>query len=163
MFKSTNDYIAGRKNIPTSAGCELVAVRFAQPIVNGDLAANNIDCVGILPAGCVPVSVIIDADKLDSGATPAVAFSLGVSNAAVVNGQHFGTPTDISALAVDGGAVWASLIKTAQLGGQDQFLSKAISRVQPVNYDRYLALKVTTAAAATTAGEVGITLLYRQS
>ena len=159
MFIESNDYITGRKQIATSAGCEVVSTRFSLSLQAVEMTANNIGNIGILPAGCVPVAMIVDADQLDSGA--AVTFAFGVSNAEVKNNLHGNVPTDISVLPENGGAVWVTAIDTAKQGGQAQFYSLALSRVKPVQYDRYLALKVVTAAATGVAGEIGVTLLYR--
>lgn len=163
-FATKNDYITGRKPVPTECEVGMIAVRFAQSVAAGEMTLNALDNIGILPAGCVPVGVIVDSDDLDSNGTPTLAWAFGVSNAAVgSNGTQGTTPTDISTAPADGGAAWATSVTTSQAGGQAQFYSKAISRVTPVGHDRYIVAKSTTAAATGAAGELGLTLLYRQA
>lgn len=74
--------------------------------------------------------------------------------------------TALSTLTQDGGAVWGSGITVSQAGGQVQVLSKALTRVQAVNYDRAILLLATAGAATAAAGsskEIGINLFYRAS
>lgn len=162
-FATKNAYLNGSKSAPEPNGTDVTACRFAQAVGASEMALNAIDNIGILPAGCVPVGVIVDSDDLDTNGTPTIAFAFGVSNAAVANGVQGATPTDISTATVDGGAAWATGVTTAQAGGQAQFYSKALSRVQAVNYDRYIVAKATAAAATGAAGELGLTLLYRNA
>lgn len=150
-FKNSNDYLDGRKSTVFPAGSEVVAVRFAHQMDTTDLQLNDIGAVGILPAGCVPVALLVDSDDLDTG-TPALALSVGVLNAA---------GTDLSTAAGDGGAAWGTGITVAQAGGQVQVLGKALSRVASASIDRTIGVKVTTAAGTAAAGELGLTLLYR--
>lgn len=165
-FATKNDYIAGRKSAQTAAGSGVVvATRFAQAVAAGEMTLNALDNIAILPAGCVPVGLIVDSDDLDTNGTPTIQWAFGVSNAAVnSNGQQGVTPTDISTATADGGAAWATGVTTSQAAvGQAQFYSKAMSRVEPVAYDRYIVAKSTTAAATGAAGTLGLTLLHRQA
>lgn len=162
-FATKNDYISGRNPVPTDAGSRVVAARFAQAVAAGEMTLNALGNIAILPAGCVPVGLIVDSDDLDTSGAPTIAWAFGVSNAAVSNNVQGVTPTDISSATVDGGAAWATGVTTSQAGGQAQFYSKAMSRVMPVAYDRYIVAKSTTAAATGAAGELGLTLLYRQA
>lgn len=162
-FATKNDYISGRKPIPTECDVALIATRFAQAVAAGEMALNALDNIAILPAGCVPVGLIVDSDDLDSNGTPTLQWGFGVSNAAVTNNIQGGTPTDISTATADGGAAWATGVTTSQASGQGQFYSKAMSRVTPTSYDRYIVAKATTAAATGAAGELGLTMLYRQA
>lgn len=151
-FTNSNDYLTGRKPTVFPAGAEVVAVRYPIALVAADLDENDIGAVGILPAGCVPVGVLVDSDDLDTNAAPAIALSVGVLN---------GDGDDLSTAAADGGAAWGTGLTVAQAGGQVQVLSKALARVAATGVDRTVALKVTTAAATKAAGTVGVTLLYR--
>lgn len=160
---TTNDYLQGRTPIITPAGSGDVTVRFKLPLATGDLALNTVGNVGILPAGCVPVALLMDSDDLDTNGTPTLAWSVGVSNAVVVNNIQGAGGTDISASTIDGGAAWGTAQTVSQAGGQVQVLSKALSRVGPAPYDRYIMLKATTAAATAAAGEIGLTFTYRST
>lgn len=159
--QTTNDYLTGRTPIIAPSDTGDITVRFKLPLVTGDLTLNNIGNFGILPAGCVPVSLIIDSDDLDSNASPTLVWQLGVGNGAVTNNIQSPNSTAISTAAADGGAAWATGQTVSQAGGQAQAFSKALSRVAATPYDRYLAIQATAAAATAAAGEIGITLTYR--
>lgn len=143
-FTNSNDYLTGRKPVVTPSGPEVVAVRFPLALATGDLALNACGAIGILPAGCVPVSVIVDSDDVDS-AGPAVVFAVGLLN---------DTSDDLS-------AAWVTGINSGQAGVAAQVVSTTLMRVAPANADRRVGLKVTTAPATAVAGTVGVTLLYR--
>lgn len=143
-FTNTNDYLTGRAPGVTSDDGDLVAVRYVLHMETGDLAANKIGAVGILPAQCVPVQVLFDSDKLDTNAAPAIAASVGLLNAA---GTGFDT-------------TWGAGITTAQAGGQSQVLSQAIAKTAATDTDRLIGVQFTAAAATAAAGDVGVTLLY---
>lgn len=152
-FTNSNDFLTGRKPTVTCDCAEVVAVRYALTMATGDLAADTVGVIGLLPGGAVPVSVLVDSDDLDAHATPALVWSIGLAN----SGE-----TDISTAAADGGAAWGTGLTVSQAGGQVDVLSKAISRVTATTADRKIMLKVTTAAATAAAGVLGVTLLYRQ-
>lgn len=150
---ATSDYLNGRKPTITCDCSEVVAQRYPLTMATADLALNNVGVIGLLPAGCVPVGVLVDSDDLDTGGSPALVWSIGLAN----TGE-----TDISTAPADGGAAWGTGLTVSQAGGQVQVLSKAISRVTATQADRKIMLKATTAAATAAAGELGVTLLYRQ-
>ncbi len=151
-FTNSNDYITGRKPPVTPAGTEVVAVRYELDLTTGDLALNTIGQIGLLPAGCVPVDLLIDGDDLDTGAA-ALVMQFGIWDGAGAN---------LSVLAADGGKHWGT--STAV---NTDFLQRitpngnAMSRVLPAQADRRLGVKVTTAPTTPAAGKLGVTLLYR--
>lgn len=152
-FTNTNDYIAGRKPVPTPMDQSVVAVRFAVDLATGDLALNTIGQVGILPAGYVPVDAIIDGTDMDSGAAAAV-FQLGIWD---------GSGASLSTAAADGGGAWGdtgAAVATAFSKNLSKTLNN-IATVQPATTDRKVGVKVTTAPTTAVAGTVGVTLLYR--
>lgn len=164
-FTNSNDYLTGRKPVLSADSFGLCAVRYALILATADLALNVIGVIGVLPAGSIPVDILFDSDDLDSNASPAIAWSVAIGNLALKDASGT-TSSDaantlISTVAADGGAAWATGVTTSQAGGQAQFCSKAISRVLPVPYDRYIVLKATTAAATAVSGEVGLTIKYR--
>lgn len=145
-FTNSNDYLTGRKPVPFPAGGEVVACRFPIDLVAADLDANDVGAVAILPAGCVPVGVIVDSDDLDTNVSPTIAASVGPINA----GQ-----TDLS-------SVWAASILSGQAGvTADLVLSAAAMRLAPAATDTKIGVKFTAAAATKAAGQLGLTLLYR--
>ena len=80
-FQHTNDYLLGYKPTVFPAGAEVVAVRYAIDLTLSDLDLNDVGAVGILPAGCIPVGLTIDADDLDAHATPTLTMAIGLLNA----------------------------------------------------------------------------------
>jgi len=151
-FVNKNDFLTGRKPIPTPAGGEVLSVRFALDLPTGDLALNDIGAVGILPAGCVPVDVHVDATDMDSGAA-AMVLQVGICNAG---------ETDLSTAAADGGAHWG--VTTAANTAFHQrltFNGTALVSVAKAETDRKVGVKVATAPTTAVAGTVGVTLFYR--
>lgn len=144
-FTNKNDYLVGRKPVPTPSGAEVMAPRFAIALVAADLDANDCGAVAILPAGCVPVGIVYDSDDLDTNGTPTIAASVGLINAG---------ETDLS-------AVWVAGITASQTGTAAHVVSKELLRVAPAAEDRKVGIKFTAAAATKAAGTVGLTLLYR--
>lgn len=152
-FTNSNDYITGRSPVPTPAGSEVLATRFTIAVPTGDLALNTIGQIGVLPAGCVPVEVRVDATDLDSGAGAGV-YQVGVLDAA---------GTAFSSAAADGGGAWGdtgSAVATAF----DKALTRTLNNmatVQQSQSDRKIGLKVTTAPSTAVAGTIGLTLFYK--
>lgn len=145
-FTNSNDYLRGRLAAPHPAGGEVIACRFAIDLVTADLDANDVGAVGILPAGCVPVALIVDADDLDTNATPTNTMSVGLVNAG---------ETDLE-------TTWASGLQQARTGTAGQVdLSTAAQRMAATQANRKFGIKFTAASATKAAGTVGLTLLYR--
>ena len=149
-FTKTNDFITGRKPVPSADTYGLVAVRFTLDLAVADLALNTIGQIGFLPAGCEPVSLIVDASDMDSGAA-AMVLQFGLLDAA---GSAFSTA------APDGGAAWGSTT-ASNTAFQQQILSQPMATVTQAQVDRKLGMKVATAPTTPVAGTVGATLLYR--
>ncbi|SEQ20569.1 hypothetical protein SAMN02982919_00198 [Giesbergeria anulus] len=148
MFANTNDFLAGRKQVKTPSGGELVSVRFALKLKTTDLVTNGAGAIGILPPGTVPVSLIFDSDDLDTNAAPTVVASVGLLNDA---------GTDLA-------TVWVSGITACQSGAAFSGTSTAMVReAQSLTSDRKIGIKFTTGAASAQAGEVGLTLIYRSA
>jgi hypothetical protein len=151
-FAASNDQLTGRKPIRIPAGGELVAERFTIAVTAGELALNNVGVIGLLPAGCVPVDVLVDSTDVDTGAA-AMVLQVGISNAGV---------TDISTASADGGAHWG--VTTAANTAFTQRLTpngQAMVSVAKSDVDRRLAIKVGTAPTTPAAGTLGVTLIYR--
>jgi len=154
-FSGTNDYINGRKPVPTPQGAEVVATRFTLAMATGDLALNTIGRVGTLPAGCIPVDARVIADDIDSGAAAAV-FEVGIWDGAGAN---------LSTVAADGGGAWGNT-GTAVATAFDKALTRTLnnmSKVTATQTDRQLGVKVTTAPSTPVAGNLTVELLYRNA
>lgn len=154
-FLTTNDYTTGRQPVPNPSDAGLYSVRFPLviPTANlADVALNTIGQVGILPAGCVPVDVVVDMTDPDAS-TAALVMQVGIWD---------GSAASLSTAAADGGAHWG--VTTAVTADSNQVLTKngvAINKVTPAAADRKLGVKVTTAPTTPQAFTLGVTLFYR--
>lgn len=151
-FTNSNDFITGRKPVPTPAGAEVLAVTFEIEMATGDLAVNTIGQIGVLPAGCVPVEVQVYHDDLDSS-TAALVMQVGIWD---------GSGASLSTVAADGGAHWG--VTTASTAALSEKLTRngiALESVVKSGSDRKLGVKVTTAPTTAVAGTLGVTLFYR--
>jgi hypothetical protein len=162
-FTGSNDYTTGRANPITPAGAELASMRFALAMATADLALNSIGQIGILPAGCLPVQVLVDGTDMDTGAA-AMVLTVGIGNLNLQNAAGAASAdlknTLLSTVAADGGAAWGSTTAAAT-AFQQQILSQPMASVTAVNYDRAIVVKVATAPTTPAAGTLGLTLIYR--
>lgn len=149
-FTNSNDYTTGRANPVTPAGAELASMRFTLAMATADLALNSIGQIGILPAGCIPVQLLVDGTDMDSGAA-AMVLNVGILDAA---------GTAFSTAAVDGGAAWGATTPV-NAAFQQQILSYAMSSVAKTDADRKIGIKVAVAPTSAVAGALGVTLIYR--
>lgn len=152
-FTNTNDFITGRKPVPTPAELDVVAVRFALDLTTADLALNTIGQVGILPAGYVPVDVHIDGTDMDTGAGAGV-YQVGIWD---------GSGASLSTATADGTGAWGdtgTAVATAFSKPITRLLNN-INLVTPTTTDRKIGVKVTTAPSTAAAGTLGVTVLYR--
>lgn len=151
-FTNSNDYTTGRKPAVYPGGAEVVAVRMTLAMATADLALNTIGAVGYLPAGCIPLDVIVDGTDMDTGAA-AMVLQVGIWD---------GVGANLSVAAADGGKAWGST--TATNTDFQQTLTKngnAMASVQSASTDRLIGVKVTTAPTTPAAGTLGVTVLYR--
>lgn len=151
-FTNSNDYLTGRKPVPTPAGSEVLSVRFTLALPTADLQQNDCGAIGILPAGCVPVDVMVDGTDMDTS-TAAMVLQVGILNA---------TGDDLSTAAADGGAHWG--VTTATNTAFTQRLTpngQALVSVAAAAIDRLVGVKVATAPTTAAAGTLGVTLTYR--
>jgi len=151
-FTNSNDFTTGRAQPITPTGAELCSMRFALAMPVGDLALNTIGQIGILPARCVPVAVLVDGTDMDSGAA-AMVLSVGILNAA---------GNALSTAAADGGAAWGATVASAA-AFQQQVLSQPMTTVTATDADRKIGILVATAPSTAVAGTLGLTLLYRSA
>lgn len=151
-FSKSNDVITGRTPVVFPAGGEVVAQRFTLDLATGDLALNTIGQIGILPAGCVPVDVIVDGTDMDSGAA-AMVLQVGIWD---------GAGAALSTAAADGGAHWGvtTAVNTA-FTQRLTFNGNAIVKVADAETDRRIGVLVATAPTTPVAGTLGVTVLFR--
>ncbi len=152
-FANTNDYLTGRDPVVTTDSVEHQSTRFEINLTTGDLTLNNLGEIGVLPAGYEPVALIIDATKMDTGATPTLAFEVGLIDPATGL---------LSTKAADGGAPWATGVTVGQQGGQAPAYSLALANtVQDPEYDRNIGVQITAAPATAAAGTLGVRVIYK--
>lgn len=152
-FTNSNDYITGRKPVPTAAGGEVLATRFTLDLTTGDQALNTIGQVGILPAGHVPVEIRVDGTDMETS-TAAAVFQVGIWD---------GSGASLSTVAADGGGAWGDT-GTGVTTAFDKALTRTLNYMASVTAtsgDRRLGVKVTTAPTAAAAGTLGVTLTYK--
>lgn len=125
-------------------------------VIFGDIALpagtviNDVLEMVPLPAGYVPVDVIVDAEDADSGAAL-------VLNAGIISGDY-----GVADNARTCGAEFITGSTVGQAGGIARMAVSGGTRVAPTTGDRGIGLKVATAAATLTAGaNISMTLLAR--
>lgn len=152
---AANDYMTGRKPIPTPQGAEVVATRFTIALGTADLDASDIGAFAMLPAGCVPVDMIVDSTDMDAS-TAALVLTFGVMTTAAA--------TALSTETADGGGAWGAI--TAATAANTQRLSLTgnnMANVTATQEDRLIGCIVTTPPTTAAAGTLGVTLLYRNA
>lgn len=154
---TANDFMTGRKPLPTPAGGEIVSARFTIALGTGDLDANDIGAFGKLPAGCVPVDVFIDGTDMDTGAGGAtMVFTVGIMNAA--------GDSALSTDAADGGGAWgASTATKTAFNQRATFTLNNINAVEAASEDRLIGAIVTAAPETAAAGTLGVTVFYKSA
>lgn len=152
---ASREHFTGRATVITPTDSAVVAQRFAVSLGTADLASGVVGAIGILPAGAVPLFLEIDSTDVDTSATPAFAFSVGVLNA---------DETAIQTGAEHGGAAWFTGRQEGRSAGVSGLLtSAALRNVRPTQTDRRVGIHVTAASATAAAGVMGLTLYYRMA
>lgn len=150
---TANDFMTGRKPLKTPRGAEVVAERFTIALGTGDLDANDIGAFAKLPAGCVPVDLIVDATDMDTS-TAAMVLTFGVLATAASSA--------LSTDAADGGGAWgATTASNAAFTQRITPTANNMANVTASETDRLVGCIVTTPPTAAAAGTLGLTLLYR--
>lgn len=144
-------------------GSEEVCAYTDVAIATTDLDLADVIQLAILPANCVPEGYVLDMTDMDSTTTLAVNFGL-LGTTVASNGQRTDNAT-VSTAAADGGAAWAAASTLGQAGGillhtASAAAFRVLKDVTPVNYDRKVALVVSTAGTAV-AGTASLQLKYR--
>lgn len=149
MALKKTDHAKGVIPTPVATACEVVACR-AEYVLTADLSAGDIiECMP-LPAGHVPVDIIVDADAMGAGTV-----SVGLLNAAK---DDIDTTASGGAAWLTGGAVTAAAGLRADSGGL-----KAMSRCSASQAaNRAIGIKIATDTSATS-GTIGLTFLYRSA
>lgn len=142
-------------------GQEVICQYVDVAVATADLTLGDIIHLGILPANCVPEGYILDVTDMDTNGAPALVLDFGIiTSAAGTDG------TAISIAANDGGDEWIDGSTLGQAGGIVLHTATAaafrvLKDVQPVNYDRKVALVVAVAPATAAAGTASLQLKYR--
>lgn len=168
QFTGSNDYLDGRKPVPTAESAhQVLAVRFTLAMATADLDSGDVGAIGILPAGHVPVALYIDGTDMDSS-TAALVVQVGIGNLALRGAAGGDTVTAdakdtlMSTHADDGGAAWGSSVNTGtDAAFMQEIIGRPMTQVVGKNYDRHIIAKITTPPTTAVAGTLGLTLLYR--
>lgn len=147
LFQSNQ--VKAQKAIPASLdGVATIAIT-GEFTVPAGLAANDIIEFGGLPAGHIPVDIVVNFPDADSNGTPTIAFDSGL-----ITGR-FGDPVLGSRAC---GNEFFAASTAAQAGGVAR-LSKSLSGVAPSLQEKGWGLKVSTGAATlATGGTIRATL-----
>lgn len=144
---------------PVPSAQEVMSLRVSVALTAGFVIAANVVELVNLPAGCVPVGYVINADDLDTNAAPTVAFDFGILNDAGLL---------VSTGANDGGAKWVTASTLAQAGGLLlETASKAaygvIGAVKAVDANRKVGIVFTAGALTGAAGNIELELFYKSA
>lgn len=138
---------AGVRPALTRADAGCVGINHGVFSLTAALIVNDTIRICKLPAGEVPVDFILGSDDLDSGGSPAIVLKVGIEDTV-------GDTSDDDAL------ILGSTV--AQAGGIARMDAVAGRRLAPVQYDRYITIKVSTApATGATSGVISGTLMTR--
>lgn len=152
---AANDYMTGRKPIPTPQGAEVVATRFTIALGTADLDASDIGAFAKLPAGCVPVDCFVDMTDMDSS-TAALVLTFGVLETAAA--------TALSTASANGGGAWGATTAVNTAATQRLSLTgNNMANVAKSDSDRLVGCIVTTAPTTAVAGTLGLTMTYRNA
>lgn len=138
--------ITNNQPAPSADQNGVIAVR-AEYSLTAALALNDTIDFAKVPAGHIPVDVILDSDDVDTGGSPAVVFQVGLRAAD-------GTTDDPDAFIKNS--------NVGQAGGVASTNVVTAFRITPHTADRNVYLTVSTApATGATSGKIGVTVLYR--
>ena len=153
---TANDFMTGRKPLKTPQGAEVVTERFTIALGTGDLDASDIGAFAKLPAGCIPVDMMVDMTDMDSGAA-ALVLTFGVLTTAAA--------TALSTETADGGGAWGATTAVNAAATQRLTLTgnNMMNVVADQDADRLVGCIVTTEPTTAVAGTLGLTMSYRNA
>lgn len=115
------------------------------------LAVDDVIDIGVIPALSTVVDVVIDSDDLDTGASPAIAFDVGVLT---------GTPGSTGTRTCGNQFFAGSTV--SQAGGVARMAKAAGFRIAPASTDTSVGIKITAAAATqATSGKIGVSVFVK--
>lgn len=135
---------ATRQHNTVAADCagEEVAQLFEIALPASALLANDIIELGVLPAHNSVTDAILVCDDLDTGGTAALAFDVGIMS---------GEVGDKDSVRTCGNEIFAAS-NIGQAGGVARTTLASAFTIAPVDKDRSVGVKITTAAATQAAG-----------
>lgn len=137
---------ADRPSISSSEAGEHIAQTGIYDLTAALVVNDTIDMCK-LPAGMTIDDLIISTDDLDTGGTPAIVLDVGLYD-------------DIGSTSSQTAFITGSTI--AQVGGVARLANFAGRKITPVDYDRYIRLKVTTApATGAVSGRIKVSAITR--
>jgi hypothetical protein len=152
---AANDFMTGRKPLRTPQGAEVVTERFTIALGTADLDASDIGAFAKLPAGCIPVDMIVDMTDMDTS-TAAMVLTFGVLETAAA--------TALSTATANGGGAWGATTAVNTAATQRlTFTGNNMMKVTKTEADRLVGCIVTTAPTTAAAGTLGLTMSYRNA
>lgn len=143
--------------IPNANGAAEIVPIFGDFVVPAGLAANDVVEMCGLPAGYVPVDVIVDNASLGATVTGDVGILTGVYGAAL---DLAGAARDCGAQFIAAGAFQTAGIKRMAAAGGGR-IAPAVDAGNGVIYDRGVGFKFTTVTTPTVGAVVRFTLFCR--
>lgn len=137
---------ADRPAISSSEAGEHIAQTGVYDLTAALVVNDTIDMCK-LPAGMVVDDLIVSTDDLDTGGSPAVVLDIGLYD-------------DVGATSSQTAFITGTTI--GQAGGVARLTNAAGRKIAPVDYDRYIRVKVTTAPATGAAsGKIKVSAITR--
>lgn len=138
---------------PISAASEVIAVRAVLPL-NEILVVNDLIEFLVLPADHVPVDAMIEASDLDSDATPALDYSVGLMS---------GIPGVADTARTVGFELFGTSAGAGHTTGQGKEMARATSplrpgAIYPAKVDRSIGAKIGTPPDAFSADSTALTM-----
>lgn len=149
MALKQSDHAKGVITTPVAAGCEVVVSR-AYFTLTADLAVGDIVEMMSLPAGHVPVDILVDGDAMGAGTV-----SVGLLNS---DKSDLDSSASGGAAWLTGGAVTSAFGLRADAAGIRAMSRCAASQTA----NRPIGIKIVTDTSATS-GTIGLTLLFRSA
>lgn len=152
MAQYQSGWATRQRNTP-NAGCAgvVVAQMFEYALTGTALAQNDIIELAVLPAGNTVVDAILVSDALDTGGSPALEFDVGIMSGEVGDKDSVRTCGNELFAASDAGQA-AAPVRASALSA---------FTIAPVDADRSIGVKITTAAATQAAAGAKLRLLLK--
>jgi hypothetical protein len=157
MSTKKSKHASSQTPTPEPMGQEDITVYESIVLATTDLDLADVVQLFKLPAGCIPVSYIIGATDMDTGAAPVLAADFGILDS---------TGLAISAAAADGGAKWLTgltigVAAAITLSTGSKATYDILKAVTASTVDRTVALVISAAAQIVASGTIECEFKYK--